>query len=520
MIRRRRVLIAAYVAVAAAFVPGLLRLHIDNAPERFFVHDAAALERYRDLELRFGRDRGVLLVLPGDEVWSREGLARLARLEEEAQDRRRVGGGVYGAAGLYRHHRWHLDRWPPADPEAFRRLVTGDPLDREAGWVSRDGRYATVLVGLFEMPPARREATLDALEALLPEGGFAVGVPVVHRALDAAVLGLFEHSLPLLLGLATLILLAVFRGWAALLPLALAGVSETVLLGAMGYAGERLDVVTTVLPPLVFVVAVATGVHVLAFHRRVGAAGATPREAVAETYRVKAWPVFWTGATTCAGFASLAVSPVPPVRGLGLWAAFGIAYLTLAALTFYPALLAVAGRRAAGPAVLGLSRVGGRLATLAVRRRKTVFLTFAGVALAAGAGLPRLAVETNVLTYLAPDHPVRERIGEARAGRGGRGLREPGGRPPGGPGAGRRRSGAEAGGADCGAARGTAGAGGGVERRPPHLRRSARPGGRRPRGGRTRSARGGTPAHRGDARASRASSPSWRPETAGDRGSS
>jgi hypothetical protein len=414
IVRRPGLVLLAYLAVAAAFAPGLPRLEIDNSPERFFVHDSEALERLRDLELRFGRDGAVRLVVPGDEVWSPDGLARLATLEARAEDPRRVGGGVYGAAGLYRQHRWHLDGWPPVDPEGFRELVISDPLDRNAGWVSRDGGYATVLVGLFKMPRERREATLRALEELLPDGGFAVGVPVVDRALGRALLNMFRRSLPLLLAVTTILLLGAFCGWAALFPLALAAVSQTVLFGAMGYAGQRMDIVTVVLAPLVFVIAVATGVHVLAYHQRVAAAAATARDAVVETYRAKAWPVFWTGMTTCAGFGSLAVSPVPPVRWLGLWAAFGIAYLTLAALTFFPALLAVAGAgpraRPAGRVVASLGRLGGRLAAFATRRRRTVFLVFGAAAVAAAAGVPRLGVETNALTYLAREHPVRSRI--------------------------------------------------------------------------------------------------------------
>ncbi len=125
--------------MAAAFVPGLLRLEIDDSPEGFFVRDAAALERLQRLELDYGRDRAVRLVVEGDDLWTREGLARLGELEAAAGDPRRVGGGVYGAAGLVRHHRWHLEGWPPPDPAAFRRLVAADPVDRNAGWVGEDG---------------------------------------------------------------------------------------------------------------------------------------------------------------------------------------------------------------------------------------------------------------------------------------------------------------------------------------------------------------------------------------------
>ena len=56
------------------------------------------------------------------------------------------------------------------------------------------------------------------------------------------------------------------------------------------------------------------------------------------TYRDKGWAVLWTGVSTLVGFASLAVSPVGPVRTLGIWAGFGIAAMTLFAFLVYPAL--------------------------------------------------------------------------------------------------------------------------------------------------------------------------------------
>lgn len=460
LIRRRRLVILLYVAVAAACAPGLLRLRIDNSPEGFFVQDATALERLRRLELDFGRDHAVRLVLEGEGIWTREGLARLAALEQAAADPRRATGGVYGAAGLYGRHRWHLPEWPPADPEAFKARVLADPLDRNAGWVSRDGRAVTVLAGLFEMGPERRDATLEALEALLAPAkparapiatsawrtprrgshpaagpadagggdggditGYLAGLPVLNQAVDDALRGIAGRLLPAALLAAVVLLLVLFRRPAvALLPLALVAVSQTVLFGAMGYAGQRLDVVTVILAPLVFVIALATGIHVLAFHRRLAASGAparSPVEATLATYRVKAWPVLWTGLTTCIGFGSLALAETPPVRMLGLWAAFGIAYLTLAALSFYPALLACvrAGGEGWGEGVAGrgLSRLGMSWAGWAVAHRRVVFAGFGAAALLASVGLPRLRVETGVLELVDPERPVRTRIAELEA---------------------------------------------------------------------------------------------------------
>lgn len=421
LLRYRRLLIVAYLLAVVSTAPGVLRLRVDNSPEDFLADDAVALQHRKTLELSFGRDRGVRLVLSGDGLWTAKGLTWLTRLEDEVQR----PGGVYGAAGPVTHHRWHLDQPPSADPAAFTRLVRSDPLDRHAGWLSADGTSVTVLVGFYEMGSARRQATLEQVEQMLttaPPGVRAkiVGIPIINHALDASITTMALRYFPLLLLAGVVLLWLFFRSLSGvLLPLALVGASETVLLGTMGYAGQRLDVVTNLLVPLVFVISLATAVHVLAFHLTRKAADPVTR--VADTYESKAWAVLWTGLTTATGFGSLAVSEVPAVRSLGLWAAFGIVFLTLAALSFYPALLAVTGRSGDVPGEhkpLPESRVRGwtrRGAQWSVDHRHVVTTAFTLAVLFTGAGLFRLHVGSNVVDYFRPDHPVRSDLEQLEA---------------------------------------------------------------------------------------------------------
>jgi len=415
--------IAAFVVVMAGAAPGLTRLTIDNSPEGFFVHDALALQHFDDLEHAFSRDRGVRIVLSGPGLWTGPGLAWLRELEEGAQALQ----GVIGAAGPYRHHQWHLPSWPPPDPGAFGAMVAADPVDRATGWVSADGSTATVLVGLYRLPEDWRRRTLAALEALLadpPPGVEAslVGLAVVNRELDDAVLRMTRSAFPALLTAAVLLLLAVFRNPSGvLLPLGLVAVCETVVLGAIGYSEQRLDLITVILVPLLFVIGLATAVHVLAYQRRLRADGLDPVEATLATYRVKSWPVVWTGATTTAGFGSLTVSSLPAVRDLGMWSAFAIVFLTFAMLSLYPALLASGGkasprgaRSGAGGAAEALElragSAGRALAGAAIARHREVSALFGAVALVALAGLPRLRTESSVLAYFPRDSEVRAEI--------------------------------------------------------------------------------------------------------------
>lgn len=412
LLHRRRLVAGLVFAVALTAAPGILRLELDNSPQGFFVDDDRELARHRELVAVFGRDKAVRVVASGKGLWSRRGLAWLGELEERLEEL----PGVITTAGLARRHAATVGGWPPADPAAFRAAAAADVVDRGAGWVSADGSLATILVPLARDPAGGTAATLaavDALAATAPPGveTSVVGLPVAERALDgqaAAMMARFFPALALLLAAALGALFRRLRHVVAVV--AVVAVVEVTTLGAMGWSGARLDVVTTLLVPLLAVVATAAAVHLLVRFRHLRERRLDAMAAALELVRQKARPVAWGGITTIAGFASLAVAPVPAVRALGIWAAFGFAWTTLVALTLLPCLLAGENTRQE-PArrrwAARVHRLGRRWAAAAARRRRAVCAAFAVAALLAAAGALRLRPATDTLDLLAVDHPVR-----------------------------------------------------------------------------------------------------------------
>jgi predicted RND superfamily exporter protein len=210
---------------------------------------------------------------------------------------------------------------------------------------------------------------------------------------------------------------------AVLVALLFVGSCEAALLGAMGWAGAKLNLVLVILPPVLFVIALATSVHLLVGWRSWRASGLATAEAVAATWREKGWAVLFTGVTTLIGFGSLATSRVPPVRSLGLWAAAGLGLLTIAAFTLLPALVLELERRSPMPSPTRFERLlaafGRSCGEACTRRRRLVLALALALGLLGLAGLPRLRLETNALRYLDPTRPARsgiERIERAGIG--------------------------------------------------------------------------------------------------------
>ena len=129
-------------------------------------------------------------------------------------------------------------------------------------------------------------------------------------------------------------------------------------------------------------------------------------EAVVESLRGNAWPVFLTTATTAIGFLSLNASDAPPFRVLGNLVAFGVLCAFVYAMTLLPALLSILPLRAP-PARTDRPGLFDRLGDFVVARR-TFLLWFAGL-LTAGLvmGIPRIVLTDNWTRYFDERYEFR-----------------------------------------------------------------------------------------------------------------
>lgn len=405
--RYSRPLLGFFALLVFLLLPGLFLLRSNNSPQVFFVEDLEQLKHYQELRRHFGSDEVLRVVVQGEGLWTEEGLRWLGEVEEQSG----VLAGVVWAGGLAGHHRER--GWPPKDPTVFRSQVTENELDRGLGMVSADGETVTVLVALEDGSGAASYPTVEALSQLLievPPGIDArlVGLPILNHALDQSAQEIGQRFFPLLVLFAVVLLGLGLRHPAGVLPpLLFVGFCELGVLAPMGYAGVELNLVLAVLPPLLFVISLATALHVLLHFRIQAGNQEDPAKACAATYQEKGWSVMWTGLSTVLGFASLALSPVPPVRNLGLLAAAGLVLMTVAAFVLFPALLVVWPPPQALDLEHRFRRFGAALGHQACRQRRLILLIAVAVAAFALIGTTRIRVETNALRYLSPEHPVR-----------------------------------------------------------------------------------------------------------------
>jgi len=325
---------------------------------------------------------------------------------------------------------------------------TGDAGDDEVldQWV--DGlRGLPSATGLIELPGAgdgerlvvlalaadaegRTSASLD--QALLAAERSA---PASHRLLvsgppagEAAIAqALHEEQreiVPVIGGVLLLLLLAVYRHPAIALGALLPAVGGIALTGALqDLLGLSVDPVTSLLPPVLLAVGVASSVHLIDAYLDQRFAGADPVDATQRAIRAVRVPALGCAATTMAGFLALCLSPVPAVERFGLLAAAGVAFTFCLSFLLLPPWLRLLARstrllaRAAGHGPWrGLSI---RLARALALRSRVTTATLALAALFLGWAWTRLEVDTDPLRILPARHPFRgatEAIGQRLGG--------------------------------------------------------------------------------------------------------
>ena len=416
LLRYRRPLILLHFAVVLAMLPGIFQLENENSPEVFFVQDADALHHYRCFRRDFGEGEALRVALSGPELWTFQGLTWIGELEKHMA----LLPGVETAVGPAGLHEWLLLEWPPPNPAAFRAQVLENGMEKGAGWISPDGEIITMLILLADLAPGEMQELLLRINALIAQTPIGIhchisGLPVLERAMDRILIDTAWRILPLLVLLALIFLYVIFRRLRDVLgPLLFAAVSQSILFGIMGYSGIRLNLVNIILAILIFVISLATAVHILVRCRSLEQQGMPPLTAVLATYRSKRQPVLWTGITTLAAFGSLVTGSIPPIRSLGLWSAIGIAIMTVLAFTFYPAVLAArnskTGQQPVRPFEIWAQRWGRSLAHWAIRRRLPVLVGTTAAVVFALIGMSRFQIEDNLTRYFSPQNPVRTEL--------------------------------------------------------------------------------------------------------------
>ncbi len=118
-------------------------------------------------------------------------------------------------------------------------------------------------------------------------------------------------------------------------PLLIVAVSIMWTLALIALTGHALDVISSLLPPILAAICMSDIIHISTHYIENLRAGLSKKEALTKTYREIGLATFYTCCTVATGFFTLGITDIIPIRnfgffaGTGLFIAYGITMLTL-----------------------------------------------------------------------------------------------------------------------------------------------------------------------------------------------
>lgn len=287
--------------------------------------------------------------------------------------------------------------------------------------VSEDGKALAIYVPLEEKHMAREitEALrikieqMDEEKAGSAEWHFA-GLPVAEDTFGLEMFKQMAIGAPAAMLVIFLLMWVFFRKVIVIVsPMLVAMAAALSTMGLLIATGNTVHIMSSMIPIFIMPIAVLDAIHIISDffdrYQETRDRATTIRHVMADLFS----PMLFTSLTTTAGFASLALTPIPPVQVFGFFVAAGVLAAWFWTITFIPAFIMLIpermlenfGRKADASKDLG--KIANFTANFTSRRAGWV-LTGAGALVALAAyGISLININDNPVRWFEADHPVR-----------------------------------------------------------------------------------------------------------------
>lgn len=417
--------LAILLGIQLVSIPFLLKLHFNNAPDIYSPPDSPTIQLRESLFKEFPNDEAVIALFEGDDLYTPTFLAALDRAAKRmaalpAVDRvltlttvEHIDATDDGFAVSLLVDPKHLAERTPAQWKA---RVLGDPI--APGLIaSRDGRAVALVVRpkFLKESLARRDIE-NALEKTITAENLdshhtATGGTVAQTV--AELRSLWRDSaifIPL-----TFVIGMVLLWWVVgrIRPVVIGGLAMGMVVSA-SVAGlvafdQPYTPITAMIPTLMAAYTVATLLHLYAGIQRGRIALLPRRQRIARALKDTFVPGLFNILTTGAGMLSMLWISIPPVQTFGLAGAIGTLMVFLVVFILVPPILLKWDtprwpRRRSGLA--HARRIAAVVAVFSLRHAKAVLITSVLLVLATIPLVMQVKVESNILEFFAPDHPL------------------------------------------------------------------------------------------------------------------
>lgn len=354
LLRYKNLFSGIFILVSLLSLLGMSRLRINFSFDKFFPNEDEQVQFFRYYEKLFPQnDRVLYLAIRNPEGSVFE--ADFLRQEIEIRSRLNVipfVDSVFSIATVPEIKRTALgfrqtDLLRFDSPGALarsREKILEDHFLRTT-FISLNEEWMSIFLSLDPsiLDAPERDGVYDQVKAIVESYGLEYrisGIPGIRTEYIRKVR--FELALFVSLSILLIVvfLFRVFRTWWGMLFPLLGVVFPVIwLLGLMGWLGMELDLLTTLLPSLLFVVGTSDIIHLLSkflqeFHK-----GSGKLRALFITMREIGWLTFLTSFSTAVSLGSLYFSPLKPVQDFGIYSSLGVMLAFLITYLLIPPLI-------------------------------------------------------------------------------------------------------------------------------------------------------------------------------------
>ena len=288
--------------------------------------------------------------------------------------------------------------------------------------VSDDGKALAIYLPLTRKDLAHRVSARlqEKIEALGgPEAFHITGLPVAEDTFGVEMFKQMAISAPLAMLVIFILLFVFFRKLLLIVqPLILAMVSVIWTMGLLVATGQTIHIMSSMIPIFIMPIAVLDSIHILSEFFDRYQETRNRRETMVRVMRTLFAPMLYTSLTTAAGFASLALTPIPPVQVFGVFVALGVMVAWLLTITFIPASVMFIPARylenfglkkseEEAHARTPISRLLRAVGWGTTRFAPLILVATAVAIIVAGYGISLIRINDNPTKWFEKDHPIR-----------------------------------------------------------------------------------------------------------------
>lgn len=298
--------------------------------------------------------------------------------------------------------------------------------------VSNDGEA----IALY-LPLTDKHLSYDIREKLLAkiasfgdteENYYITGLPVAEDTFGVEMFYQMAISAPLAMLVIFLLLWWFFKRLVFIVsPMIVAIVCALSTMGLLVISGNTIHIMSSMIPIFIMPIAVLDAIHILSDFFDRYSEFRDRRKTLEHVMNELFSPMLYTSLTTIAGFASLALTPIPPVQVFGIFIAIGVFLAWIWTITFIPAfILFIPEQKLAGFSAVSsesdnktlmarfLDRLGGFTFNHA---RLIILLTLVASGIAVY-GIKQINVNDNPIKWFTESHPIRvsDRVMNAHLG--------------------------------------------------------------------------------------------------------